>query len=443
MPSIRPSLIAAILLFAAPTTLVAAPPTETEAQQKVQEFYKGYDAFKMDGQPTPEQIKAMQLAMGERAEKLLEGIEVAELSDDGRKGLQPLLSASPKHRAMVDQMLATKAASKDAAGFTAACERINYVLSDGAGPSPAMTERVLAAIDHPAAVDAAKSGQLGELMWYVGQVPKEQMGARGQRLADMATALVTSDAPDAAMMAPSFYASLSTAIPRDTFEPSRVIAVDALKKRLATETDEKKKKSLTRGVKVLEGAAMRGELVDHPVPNMTFLKVFGADSSGAQVDAAPWKSLADLKGKVVVLDFWATWCGPCVGSFPKVKELRSQYPASDLEIVGVTSLQGFVVSPDHEKIDCKGDAAKEQAELAKFLNAMGVTWTVGLSEQDVFNPDFGIQGIPHIAIIDQNGVVRKTGLHPMNHDEIVKTIDELLKKTPSETKKTTSTQTTR
>ncbi|MFN9077699.1 MAG: TlpA family protein disulfide reductase, partial [bacterium] len=173
---------------------------------------------------------------------------------------------------------------------------------------------------------------------------------------------------------------------------------------------------------MLNGAAGRGELVGFAVPSMRFDWVRRVDGT------TPWKDLSELKGKVVVLDFWATWCGPCIASFPKLVELRKSYPEDKVEIVGLTSLQGTVAHQKRDPVDCQGDAAKEQAELMTFMKDMGVSWTVALTKEDVFNADFGIRGIPFVAILDQDGKVVKVGIHPDSEDEIRKTIDELLAK---------------
>ena len=62
------------------------------------------------------------------------------------------------------------------------------------------------------------------------------------------------------------------------------------------------------------------------------------------------------------------------------------------------------------------------------MNKNERAWTVAITEEDVFNSDFGIRGIPFVAILDTDGKVYKVGMHPSNEEEIRKTIDELLAK---------------
>ena len=139
------------------------------------------------------------------------------------------------------------------------------------------------------------------------------------------------------------------------------------------------------------------------------------------------KNLGALKGKVVVLDFWATWCGPCIATFPQIRELVEHYKNTDVVVVGVTSLQGYVSGLEPARIDTKGDPAREFALMPDFIKAKNMTWTVAFSDERVFNPDYGVLGIPHMAIVAPDGKVRHNGLHPgMPHAEKLAMIDALL-----------------
>ncbi len=167
-----------------------------------------------------------------------------------------------------------------------------------------------------------------------------------------------------------------------------------------------------------KAAAIQSALIGKPAPALAFT---WSDRAGGLT------SLDALKGKVVVLDFWATWCGPCITSFPQVAELVTHYTGSPVEVVGVTSLQGRVINLEAQPIDCKDDPAKEISLLPAFAKKHGVTWTMAMSAQPVFNPDYGITGIPYMAIIAPDGTVRHAGLHPaMPHEEKVAMIDAIL-----------------
>lgn len=111
------------------------------------------------------------------------------------------------------------------------------------------------------------------------------------------------------------------------------------------------------------------------------------------VDGKPVKS-ADFKGKVVVLDFWATWCPPCRAEIPSFVALQKQYGQDGLQVVGVS-------------LDEKGPAV-----VKPFMKKMGINYPVVMGTPAVTDAYGGIEGIPTTFIIDREGriVSRHTGL---------------------------------
>lgn len=167
----------------------------------------------------------------------------------------------------------------------------------------------------------------------------------------------------------------------------------------------------------MKAQSIRDQLVGNPAPELNF--------TWATQDQL--SLLSDLQGKVVVLDFWATWCGPCVRSFPQVRELTDYYAGSPVEVVGVTSLQGNIHGLEATPINTRNDPDREHALMNDYIAKHDINWTIAFSEQEVFNPDYGITGIPHMAIVAPDGTLRHVGLHPaMPHDEKVAMIDAIL-----------------
>lgn len=165
-------------------------------------------------------------------------------------------------------------------------------------------------------------------------------------------------------------------------------------------------------------ATLHERLIGAPAPELDFTWTTADDLN----------RLSDLKGKVVVLDFWATWCGPCVRSFPQVRELTDHYAGSAVEVVGVTSLQGNIHGLEAAPINVRDDPDREHALMNDYIAKKDINWTIAFSRQEVFNPEYGITGIPHMAIVAPDGTLRHVGLHPaMPHDQKLAMIDALLK----------------
>jgi len=188
------------------------------------------------------------------------------------------------------------------------------------------------------------------------------------------------------------------------------------------EDDLPKLNRVKDAAKIARSSWAHGKLIGGPAPEIKFTW------SSPQTDL---KSLADLKGKVVLLDFWATWCGPCRAAFPKMAKLQERYKDYPVAIVGVTSLQGYHIDAKNrekmERIDCKNDAAKEMGLMPGFIADQKMTWTVAFSEDSCFNPFYGVSGIPHLAIIAPDGTVRFNELRPRDPSEEAEKIDALLK----------------
>lgn len=114
------------------------------------------------------------------------------------------------------------------------------------------------------------------------------------------------------------------------------------------------------------------------------------------------------KGQVYVLDFWATWCGPCVASIPHVNQLQKEYADKGVHVIGVAIWPNDRMTPTKEFVDKKGDDM-----------AYTVAEDVDGAEAAAFMAAAGQNGIPTAFVIDKSGKVAWIG-HPMQGlDEVV------------------------
>jgi len=144
------------------------------------------------------------------------------------------------------------------------------------------------------------------------------------------------------------------------------------------------------------------DLIDKPAPAFS-----GDDLTGEKL------SLESLKGRVVVLDFWATWCGPCVAAIPHVQKIADKFKDEPVTIIGMNR-------------DGKGTDSK----VKKFLEKKKITLRQFMDVDGKIARSYNVSGIPSLFIIDKEGVIRDAHVGFSGEsmaDDIAEKIAKLLK----------------
>ncbi len=142
---------------------------------------------------------------------------------------------------------------------------------------------------------------------------------------------------------------------------------------------------------------------------------------------------ADLKGKVVLLDFWAVWCGPCIQTFPHLRSLQEEYGDKGLVIIGLTNYYNYAWDEESGHAS-RGDEEvsheQEQQMLDKFAQQHDLHHRIAIQKDSSMSEYYAVSGIPHVVVIDREGKVRlyKIGSGPANAEAIEEMIKELLAK---------------
>jgi thiol-disulfide isomerase/thioredoxin len=123
-------------------------------------------------------------------------------------------------------------------------------------------------------------------------------------------------------------------------------------------------------------------------------------------------SIDALRGRVVLLDFWATWCGPCRIVIPKLGALQARYGAQGLSVLGVST--------------------EDPEEVALFTQRMAVRYAVGSDKHAETTRSYGVMSLPTVVIIDRRGIVRDVaiGYDPGEDARLEASIRSLLAEQP-------------
>ena len=134
------------------------------------------------------------------------------------------------------------------------------------------------------------------------------------------------------------------------------------------------------------GSAAQGEKArpapsPGPTPARKRMPAFALkDTAGRQV------SLTDFRGKVLLVDFWATWCAPCKTEMPGYERLYRTYKDRGFAVVGIA-------------------ADSDPKLIAEFGKMLGVTYPLLVNGMNVAR--YGVQGLPTTILVDRNGIIRK------------------------------------
>lgn len=146
----------------------------------------------------------------------------------------------------------------------------------------------------------------------------------------------------------------------------------------------------------------KGKLLGKPAPELEVSDWFGGSAT----------TMKDLKGKIVVVDFWGVWCGPCRKAIPHTNEMAQKFKDRGVVVLGIHSKR------DADKMEEAARTLKMAYPTAKDIN--------GKSEAA-----YGVEFWPFYVLVDREGNVRAAGLKP---DKVGDAIEALLKEQPGAAK---------
>lgn len=154
--------------------------------------------------------------------------------------------------------------------------------------------------------------------------------------------------------------------------------------------------STKQALSIGSSASLQGEGTGQLVPDFALKDIHGNTMK-----------MSDLKGKVVILDFWATWCAPCKIEIPWFQDMYNRYKGQGLEVVGVAM-------------------DDEQGDVKPFVESHGMNYRVLLGNDNVATQFGGIFGLPTTYIIGRDGKIQSKHMGLVSKDTFEQDVKKLL-----------------
>lgn len=141
----------------------------------------------------------------------------------------------------------------------------------------------------------------------------------------------------------------------------------------------------------------------YPVPAFDLEKL-------ANAEGKPTIKLSDYRGKVVYIDFWASWCGPCRKSLPDLNDIRAKYADQDFEVIAI-------------------NLDKDKADALKFLEKYPVDYPIAMDSSGKIAEQYELKGMPNAFLVDRKGNLKHfhAGYKKKDKEKIDAMVASLLK----------------
>ena len=117
--------------------------------------------------------------------------------------------------------------------------------------------------------------------------------------------------------------------------------------------------------------------------------------------------MSAFKDKILMIDFWSSWCPPCRQEAPLLSQIYTEYKGKPLEFIGIAIWD-------------------QETDIASFVNQFNVSYPTIVDKRGRIAIDYGVTGIPEKYFVDRNGTLLRKFIGPMNAETLRRVLDELL-----------------